>query len=93
MLNWRGFDNDEIYYLSPQSYADFNGDGFKVFVSGNSKAYSRNLKGPNFCKRQTGQGLEHAITQLFLKNYIIIKELENNAGNQDMARRRDGTRG
>jgi sugar lactone lactonase YvrE len=27
MLNKRGFDNDEIYYLSPQSYADFNGDG------------------------------------------------------------------
>jgi hypothetical protein len=28
MLSKRGFDNDEIYYLSPQSYADFNGDGF-----------------------------------------------------------------
>jgi len=27
MLRKRGFDNDEIYYLSPQSYADFNGDG------------------------------------------------------------------
>jgi len=27
MFNQRGFDNDEIYYLSPQSYADFNGDG------------------------------------------------------------------
>jgi ligand-binding sensor domain-containing protein len=27
MLRNRGFDNDEIYYLSPQSYADFNGDG------------------------------------------------------------------
>jgi len=27
MLNKRGFDNDEIYYLSPSSYADFNGDG------------------------------------------------------------------
>jgi hypothetical protein len=27
MLNKRGFDNNEIYYLSPQSYADFNGDG------------------------------------------------------------------
>jgi len=27
MLSKRGFDNDEIYYLSPQSYADFNGDG------------------------------------------------------------------
>jgi ligand-binding sensor domain-containing protein len=27
MLNKRGFDNDEIYYLSPQSHADFNGDG------------------------------------------------------------------
>ncbi|MEN8215764.1 MAG: C13 family peptidase, partial [Pseudomonadota bacterium] len=26
MLNKRGFDNNEIYYLSPQSYADFNGD-------------------------------------------------------------------
>jgi len=28
MFSKRGFDNDEIYYLSPQSYADFNGDGF-----------------------------------------------------------------
>ncbi len=27
MLNERGFDHDEIDYLSPQSYADFNGDG------------------------------------------------------------------
>jgi len=27
MLIKRGFDNDEIYYLSPQSHADFNGDG------------------------------------------------------------------
>jgi len=27
MLNKRGFDNDEIYYLSPNSNADFNGDG------------------------------------------------------------------
>ncbi|OAD22284.1 two component regulator propeller domain protein, partial [Candidatus Thiomargarita nelsonii] len=27
MLNKRGFDNNEIYYLSPQSYADFTGDG------------------------------------------------------------------
>jgi ligand-binding sensor domain-containing protein len=27
ILNKRGFDNDEIYYLSPSSYADFNGDG------------------------------------------------------------------
>jgi len=26
MLQARGFDNDEIYYLSPRSYADFNGD-------------------------------------------------------------------
>jgi len=28
MLSERGFDNDEIYYLSSQSFADFNGDGF-----------------------------------------------------------------
>jgi ligand-binding sensor domain-containing protein len=28
LFSKRGFDNDEIYYLSPQSYADFNGDGF-----------------------------------------------------------------
>jgi Leucine-rich repeat (LRR) protein len=27
MLYTRGFKHDEIYYLSPQSYADFNGDG------------------------------------------------------------------
>jgi len=27
VLNERGFDHDEIYYLSPQSWADFNGDG------------------------------------------------------------------
>ncbi|EDN70576.1 two-component system sensor histidine kinase/response regulator [Beggiatoa sp. PS] len=32
MLNRRGFDNDEIYYLSPQSYADFNGDGLDDFI-------------------------------------------------------------
>jgi len=28
MLNKRKFVNSEIYYLSPQSWADFNGDGF-----------------------------------------------------------------
>jgi len=28
MLNGRGFVNTEIYYLSPQDWADFNGDGF-----------------------------------------------------------------
>ncbi|OQW86248.1 MAG: hypothetical protein BWK78_10290, partial [Thiotrichaceae bacterium IS1] len=27
VFNKRGFDNDEIYYLSPKSWADFNGDG------------------------------------------------------------------
>ena len=27
VLNKRGFDNDEIYYLSPKGWADFNGDG------------------------------------------------------------------
>jgi ligand-binding sensor domain-containing protein len=27
VLSQRGFDNDEIYYLSPKSWADFNGDG------------------------------------------------------------------
>jgi ligand-binding sensor domain-containing protein len=27
VLNKRGFDNDEIYYLSPKDWADFNGDG------------------------------------------------------------------
>jgi ligand-binding sensor domain-containing protein len=28
MLKNRGFDNSQIYYLSPQSYGDFDGDGF-----------------------------------------------------------------
>ncbi len=28
MLKKRGFDNSQIYYLSPQSYGDFDGDGF-----------------------------------------------------------------
>ncbi len=27
VFNKRGFDNDEIYYLSPKAWADFNGDG------------------------------------------------------------------
>jgi hypothetical protein len=27
-LSKRGFNNDEIYYLSPVEWADFNGDGF-----------------------------------------------------------------
>ncbi len=29
VLNKRGFDNDEIYYLTPKSTADFNGDGLE----------------------------------------------------------------
>jgi len=28
MLTERGFNNDEVYYLSPVDWADFNGDGF-----------------------------------------------------------------
>ncbi|OQW94658.1 MAG: hypothetical protein BWK79_05165 [Beggiatoa sp. IS2] len=28
----RGFDNDEIYYVSPKSWADFNGDGRDDFI-------------------------------------------------------------
>ncbi|BAP54571.1 two-component system sensor histidine kinase/response regulator [Thioploca ingrica] len=28
VLNKRGFDNDEIYYLTPKGWSDFNGDGF-----------------------------------------------------------------
>ncbi|MDM8561749.1 two-component regulator propeller domain-containing protein [Candidatus Marithioploca araucensis] len=29
----RGFDKSELYYLSPKSWADFNGDGFNDFIT------------------------------------------------------------
>lgn len=31
-LYFRGFSSDEIYYLSPKSWADFNGDGFNDHI-------------------------------------------------------------
>jgi len=88
MLSKRGFDNDEIYYLSSQSYADFNGDGMDdciVDAPATNRCQIKSVAKPilerSLIVEDVGQALDWAKTRGKLNQPLYV--FFNNHGGTD----------